>query len=155
MLAQSCHSCTTFWLTAFTAKSAHTQWCICLLAHTLHRVCAAVLATVILWPTYATDSYLKWRVPALSFLRVFLVALPFNFSTVVFNAIAPNVGTGGRFAVVGLSFQAFMGETQLAHMDARTVTSLHKLREQRSFSLFSVQHLGTACMSLSWGGCRP
>lgn len=63
-----------------------------------------------MWPTYATDSYLKWRVPALSFLRVFLVALPFNFSTVVFNAIAPNVDTGGRFAVVGLSFQAFLGK---------------------------------------------
>jgi hypothetical protein len=58
-------------------------------------------------------------VPALSFLRVFLVALPFNFSTEVFNAIAPNVGTGGRFAVVGLSFQAFLGKGQLAHRVAQ------------------------------------
>lgn len=65
---------------------------------------------VIAWPTYATTHYMKWRLPAVSFLRVFLVALPFNFSTVVFDAIAPNVGTGGRFAVVGLAFQAFLGE---------------------------------------------
>ncbi|KAI7837555.1 hypothetical protein COHA_008570 [Chlorella ohadii] len=33
------------------------------------------------WPSYALQSYLQWRVPALAFLRVFLFALPFNFST--------------------------------------------------------------------------
>lgn len=33
-------------------------------------------------------------------------------STTVFNAIAPNVGTGGRFALVGLGFQAFLGKAE-------------------------------------------
>jgi hypothetical protein len=65
---------------------------------------------VIAWPTYANDSYMRWRLPAVSFLRVFLVALPFNFSTTVFDAIAPNVGNGGRFAALSLGFQAFLGE---------------------------------------------
>ena len=64
--------------------------------------------TVIAWPTNATASYTKWRLPALSFLRVFLVALPYNFSTSVFDAIAPTVATG-RFAAVANTFQAFLG----------------------------------------------
>lgn len=46
----------------------------------------------------------------MSFLRIFLVALPFNYNTSVFDAIAPNVGTGGRFAVLNMGFQAFLGE---------------------------------------------
>lgn len=70
----------------------------------------AVYLMVIAWPTYATESYMRWRLPAVSFLRVFLVALPFNFSTTVFNAIPPNVGNGGRFAALSLGFQAFLGE---------------------------------------------
>lgn len=65
---------------------------------------------VIHWPTYATESYCKWRLPALSFLRVFLVALPYNFSTSVFDAIAPTVATG-RLALVANTFQAFLGRS--------------------------------------------
>lgn len=39
----------------------------------------AVLAVVVLWPTLGRASYARWRVPAVSFLRVALFALPFNF----------------------------------------------------------------------------
>ncbi|PRW60682.1 SMG9-like [Chlorella sorokiniana] len=59
------------------------------------------------WPSHALRSYLQWRVPALAFLRVFLFALPFNFSTQVFDAIAPAPGTG-RLAVVSNLFQVFL-----------------------------------------------
>jgi hypothetical protein len=40
-----------------------------------------------------------------------LVAIPFNFSTSVFDAIAPHAGTG-RFALVSNVFQLFLGEVQ-------------------------------------------
>ena len=39
----------------------------------------AVFVLVVAWPTWARASYMRWRVPALAFLRVFLIALPFNF----------------------------------------------------------------------------
>lgn len=45
----------------------------------MHLHAHAVYVTVIAWPSYATESYMRWRIPAISFLRVFLVALPFNF----------------------------------------------------------------------------
>jgi hypothetical protein len=69
-----------------------------------------VYLLVIAWPTHASESYMKWRTPAVSFLRVFLVALPFNFNTAVFDAIAPNVNATGRFAGLNIGFQAFLGE---------------------------------------------
>jgi hypothetical protein len=40
-----------------------------------------------------------------------LVALPSNFSTGVFDAIAPHAGPG-RFALVSNVFQLFVGEVQ-------------------------------------------
>jgi hypothetical protein len=39
----------------------------------------------------------------------FLIALPFNFSTSVFDAIAPHAGSE-RFALVSNVFQLFLGE---------------------------------------------
>lgn len=62
---------------------------------------------LIAWPTWGYSSYLKWRVPVLSFVRIYLIALPFNFSTAVFDAIAPNAGSG-RFALVSNIFQLFL-----------------------------------------------
>lgn len=42
---------------------------------------AAVYLVSVAWPSFALRSYLQWRVPALTFLRIFLFALPFTFST--------------------------------------------------------------------------
>jgi hypothetical protein len=69
----------------------------------------AVFLLVVAWPTLDLNSYNKWRIPAVSFLRLFLFALPFNFDTNVFDAIAPTVATG-RLSVVANIFQLFMGE---------------------------------------------
>lgn len=63
---------------------------------------------VVFWPTFYLPSYLRWRIPALAFLRVGLFAMPFNFSTEVFDAIAPDVNTG-RLALVSNFFQLSMG----------------------------------------------
>jgi hypothetical protein len=68
-----------------------------------------VFVLLIAWPTWGYSSYLKWRVAVLSFVRIFLIALPFNFSTSVFDAIAPHAGSG-RFALVSNLFQLFLGE---------------------------------------------
>jgi hypothetical protein len=46
-----------------------------------------------------------------SSVRTFLIALPFNFRTSVFDAIAPHSGSG-RFALVSNVFQLFLGEQQ-------------------------------------------
>jgi hypothetical protein len=70
---------------------------------------AAVFVLLVAWPTWAHASYQQWRIPVLSFTRIYLVALPFNFSTSVFDAIAPQAGTG-RFALVSNVFQLFLGE---------------------------------------------
>ena len=69
----------------------------------------AVLLISVAWPTLDLDGYLRRRVPALAFLQLFLFALPFNFSTDVFNVLAPHPGTG-RLAVVFDVFQLFMSE---------------------------------------------
>lgn len=61
------------------------------------------------WPALRPDSYLRWRVPALAFLQLFLFALPFNFSTEVFDVLAPHPGTG-RMAWVLNVFQLAMSE---------------------------------------------
>ena len=71
----------------------------------------AVLLLVVAWPTFHQKSYNKWRTPAVSVLRLFLFALPFNFDTNVFDAIAPTVATG-RLALVANIFQLFMGRLQ-------------------------------------------
>ena len=70
---------------------------------------APVLIISAAWPTLQPASYLRWRVPALAFLQLFLFALPFNFSTEVFDVLAPHPGTG-RMAWVLNVFQLAMSE---------------------------------------------
>lgn len=82
----------------------------CLLSLPALLFCA-VFALVVAWPTFWLQTYMKWRIPILSVLRVSLIALPFNFSTLVFDAIAPHAGAG-RLAVVSNVFQLFLGERQ-------------------------------------------
>ncbi|KAI8473723.1 MAG: hypothetical protein J3K34DRAFT_164422 [Monoraphidium minutum] len=55
---------------------------------------AAIVVISAAWPTLYPTSYVKRRVPALAFLQLFLFALPFNFSTKVFDVLAPHPGRG-------------------------------------------------------------
>jgi hypothetical protein len=53
-----------------------------------------VLVISLLWPLADLAGYSRRRVPGLAFLQLFLFALPFNFDTAVFNALAPRPGRG-------------------------------------------------------------
>ncbi|PSC75155.1 MMPL family isoform A [Micractinium conductrix] len=66
-----------------------------------------ILAIAVAWHTLAPSSYTRWRTPAVAYLRIQLFAIPFNFSTRVFDALAPDVATG-RGAIVHNTFQMFM-----------------------------------------------
>lgn len=57
----------------------------------------AVLCVPVLWPTLSHDSYVRWRTPALAAMRLALMAMPFQYSTRVVNALAAVLATG-RFA---------------------------------------------------------
>lgn len=61
-----------------------------------------MLCIPVLWPTLSCNSYVRWRTPALAFMRLALVAMPFQFSTRVFNALAPGVATGHFAALLNL-----------------------------------------------------
>lgn len=65
---------------AWQLSSARAILC-CSRAPSLCQPSCAVYLVSVAWPSYGLRSYLQWRVPALAFLRVFLFALPFNFST--------------------------------------------------------------------------
>ncbi|GBF99538.1 hypothetical protein Rsub_12344 [Raphidocelis subcapitata] len=67
----------------------------------------AMLVISVAWPLLWPAGYQRWRVPAIAFLQLFLFALPFNFSTAVFDVLAPHHGTG-RLAWVYNVFQLFM-----------------------------------------------
>lgn len=47
--------------------------------HTAPAAPSPVLVIPVLWPTLGYASYVRWRVPAVSFLRLALFALPFNY----------------------------------------------------------------------------
>ena len=70
----------------------------------------AVFLIPVLWPALHRRSFARWRVLALAFLRLLLLALPFNFSTRVVDAIAPALGTG-TFAWVSHASELFVGES--------------------------------------------
>lgn len=68
-----------------------------------------VLLISLVWPSAAPAHYLQRRTPALAFLQLFLFALPFNFDTGVFNALAPRPGEG-RLAWIFDAFSLAMSE---------------------------------------------
>lgn len=72
----------------------------------------AVLVISVAWPLLWPACYQRWRVPGIAFLQLFLFALPFNFSTAVFDVLAPHHGTG-RLAWVYNVFQLSMSERGL------------------------------------------
>ncbi|KAL4440350.1 hypothetical protein ABPG75_003351 [Micractinium tetrahymenae] len=55
---------------------------------------AAIFAVSLAWPKLRPASYRRWRVPALVAVRLLLILMPINFSTEVFDAMAPHLGTG-------------------------------------------------------------
>ena len=69
----------------------------------------AVLLISLVWPALDSARYMAWRTPALAFLQLFLFALPFTFSTAVFDVIAPRPGVG-PLAWVYNCFQLAMSE---------------------------------------------
>ena len=109
----------------FDPGAAHIRSCVWLRPMThIFRSITAVLLISLVWPTVGLPSYVKWRVPALAFLQLFLFALPFNFDTGVFNALAPSPGTGALGPVVNV-FQLAMSEQRrppLAEKGGKVVT---------------------------------
>ena len=69
----------------------------------------AVFLIPVLWPALHWRSFARWRVPALAFLRFLLFALPFNFSTRAFDAVAPAQSTG-TFAWLSNACDIYLGE---------------------------------------------
>ncbi|PSC73377.1 mfs dha1 multidrug resistance [Micractinium conductrix] len=56
---------------------------------------AAAIACVGLgWPAVAPRSYVHWRVPALAFVRAFLLLLPYNFEEGIWDEVFPGSATG-------------------------------------------------------------
>lgn len=62
----------------------------------------AIAVISVAWPILDPSGYLSWRSPALAFLQIFLFALPFNFSTEVFDVLAPHPGQGPTAVVYDL-----------------------------------------------------
>lgn len=68
----------------------------------------AMFLISVLWPGLDWRSFARRRVLALTVLRIILFALPFNFSTRVFDAIAPAQGAG-TFAWVSHISELYLG----------------------------------------------